>query len=422
MPKAITPSRLNQRMKEIIDSVTKSKRFDIVGEISNMKSHSNGNLYFTIKDANAQINCIMFANNSSILNFRPIDGMQVEMNVSVFFNVKTGSYSLNVYAISEVGIGDLSRQYNLLKDKLEREGVFSSIHKKEIPKFPKTIAVITSPTGAAVLDIISTIKRRYPIAKIIVLSTLVQGENAKYSIVENIRYVNNMNLADTIICGRGGGSIEDLWAFNEEMVVRAIFDSKIPIISSVGHETDTTIADFVADVRAATPTAAAEIATCDINKLNNDIINFENYTKKVLVDKLDHNKKRLQILSENQYFLNPILAKKIQFDTLDTEFHKNVISFDGKIKLLNHNLNTNYDKINDSVVNNLNTKQNNVKVLHAKLDILNPLATLSRGYSITSINDKAIVDITEVKTGDIIKTKLSKGKVTSIVTEVENDG
>lgn len=417
MPKYFTPTQFNTSIKAAIDAKTQGKRLDITGEISNMKNHSNGNLYFTIKDANSQINCTMFGNKAMNIGFIPKDGMQVNMNVSVFFNVKNAMFSLNANTMEQTGIGDLAMQFEKLKTDLLNEGLFEPYNKKDIPSFPKTIAVITSPTGAAVLDIISTIKRRYPICKIIVIPTLVQGVNAKFDIVEKIKYVNDYNLADTIICGRGGGSIEDLWAFNEEIVVREIFNSEIPIISSVGHETDTTIADFVADVRAATPTAAAEIATPDIFKLNSDITHFENVMRKVLMDKVVTNKNKLKHLSENQYFLNPILAKKMAFDATAITFDNKVVELNGSIKLKNSYINKEFETMKVSIINMLNNKNNDIKVLHSTIDVLNPLSTLSRGYSITSLNDKALTHSSDINIGDTITTRLKDGIIKSTVIE-----
>lgn len=417
MPKYFTPTQFNKSIKAAIDTKTQGKRLDITGEISNMKNHSNGNLYFTIKDATSQINATMFGNNAKNLGFVPRDGMQVNMNVSVFFNVKNAMFSLNANTMEQTGIGDLAMQFEKLKADLLNEGLFEPYNKKEIPTFPKTIAVITSPTGAAVLDIISTIKRRYPICKIIVVPTLVQGVNAKYDIVEKIKYVNEFNLADTIICGRGGGSIEDLWSFNEEMVVRAIFDSEIPIISSVGHETDTTIADFVADVRAATPTAAAEIATPDIFKLNSDIAHFENVMRKVLMDKVVSNQNKLKHLSENQYFLNPILAKRMAFDNTSMVFDNKIVELNGSIKLRNSYINKEFETMKVSIVNMLKNRNNDLKVLHSTIDVLNPLSTLSRGYSITTINDKVVSSSDDVMIGDIITSRVKEGIIKSTVIE-----
>ena len=242
------------------------------GEISNFKRHSRGHFYFTLKDSNAQISATMFYSEAKKVLFEPKDGMKVLVKGSVSVYEPQGIYNINVVEMEEKGVGSLYLAYEKLKKELQEGGYFDPSHKKPLPEFPKAIGVLTSPTGAAVRDCIQTIGRRYPMAKIYVYPTLVQGEEAKHSVVKNIELANEQGLVDVLIVGRGGGSIEDLWAFNEKIVAMAIYNSKLPIISAVGHETDTTIADLVADKRAATPTAAAELATPNLENLKNSLI------------------------------------------------------------------------------------------------------------------------------------------------------
>ena len=250
---------LNKAIKNMFDSKPELNRVYIKGEISNFKHHTRGHFYFTLKDENSRIAAVMFASYASNINFEPEDGMKVLVSGRVTVYEATGGYQIYVDDMQLDGLGNLYLEYEKLKKKLETEGLFDVSYKKPIPKYPKRIGIITAPTGAAIRDILSTIKRRYPICETILFPALVQGTGAKESIVEQITRAQDFDL-DVIICGRGGGSIEDLWAFNEEIVARAIFASKIPIISAVGHEIDFTIADFVADLRAPTPTGAAEMA------------------------------------------------------------------------------------------------------------------------------------------------------------------
>ena len=257
--KYIKISELNEYIKVMFDENTFFHRIYLKGEISNFKNHTRGHLYFTLKDEEARISAVMFFNNARLLNFTPEDGMNVLVRGRISSYPAQGTYQIYVETMEKDGLGNLFVEYEKLKKKLELEGLFSIEHKKKIPKYPKKIGVITAPTGAAIRDILSTIKRRYPIAEVILFPSLVQGASAAPEIVSQIKKANTYDL-DVLICGRGGGSIEDLWAFNEESVARAIFASTIPIISAVGHEVDFTIADFVADLRAPTPTGAAEMA------------------------------------------------------------------------------------------------------------------------------------------------------------------
>src|SRR5690554_2870195 len=256
----LTVKALTKYIKRKFDADPHLRNVYVKGECSNVKIHTSGHIYFTLKDDTARINAAMFRSNASKLKFRPEDGMQVYIRGDVNVYEASGSYQLYVTTMEPDGIGGLFIAFNQLKERLLKEGLFNPAFKQPIPKFPKTVGVLTATTGAAIRDICTTIKRRYPLAEVLIYPTLVQGAAAAPNIAENIRLANNQQLCDVLIVGRGGGSIEDLWAFNEEIVARAIFESQIPIISAVGHETDTTISDFVADLRAPTPTAAAELA------------------------------------------------------------------------------------------------------------------------------------------------------------------
>ena len=252
----ITVGALTRYIKYKIDNDVNLQTVYIKGEISNFKHHSRGHFYFTIKDEESRINAIMFASSTKNINFEPVDGMKVLVKGRISVFEQTGNYQIYVTNMTEDGVGNLYALYEKLKKQLASEGLFDQKYKKEIPKIPKRIGVVTAPTGAAIKDIISTINRRYPLCEVILFPSLVQGKEAKDDIVKNIKIADTYNL-DTLIVGRGGGSLEDLWAFNEEIVARAIFECKTPVISAVGHEIDFTIADFVADYRAATPTGAA---------------------------------------------------------------------------------------------------------------------------------------------------------------------
>ena len=264
----LTITQLNHYLKYKFDNDANLQVVYLKGEISNFKAHTRGHYYFTLKDENSRINAVMFQSNASKIKFMPIDGMKVMVTGKITVYESTGGYQIYVTDMLEDGVGNLYIAYEQLKKKLESEGLFDSSHKRKIPKMPKRIGIVTASTGAAIRDILTTIKRRYPIAETILFPSLVQGEYAASDIAKKIAIANTFEL-DTLIVGRGGGSIEDLWPFNEEIVARAIYNSKVPVISAVGHEVDFTIADFVADLRAPTPTAAAELASVDINTIRN---------------------------------------------------------------------------------------------------------------------------------------------------------
>lgn len=370
------------------------------GEISNFKHNSRGHFYFTLKDDGAQISATMFASYARNVKFEPTDGMKVYVKGNVSVYEPSGTYQINVKEIKSDGVGDLYLAYEKLKEELNKAGYFDIEHKKPIPRIPKTIGVITSPTGAAIKDIINTISRRFPLCNVILYPAIVQGDDAKNDIVKQIIKANEDNLCDCLIVGRGGGSIEDLWAFNEKIVAYAIYDSKIPIISAVGHEIDFTIADFVADQRAATPTAAAELATPSIDNLKQNVAYY--------VDALGKNIK---------YLLND---KKMLLANIDRRIEANnpINTLKHKKEILDSYLN----RLNNSIFGILSDKKYQFDVLKTKLDSVNPLAIMDKGYSINSINDEIITDVEKVKVGDILKTKLKNGTLVSKIIEVNKDG
>ncbi|MBQ7641140.1 MAG: exodeoxyribonuclease VII large subunit [Acholeplasmatales bacterium] len=370
------------------------------GEISNFKHNSRGHFYFTLKDENAQISATMFATYASRVNFEPEDGMKVFVRGNVTVYEPSGTYQINVKEIKTSGLGDLYIAYEKLKKELEAEGLFDISHKKPIPRFPNTVGVITSPTGAAIRDIINTIKRRYPLASVILYPAIVQGNDAKDNIVMQIKKANIDNLCDVLIVGRGGGSIEDLWAFNEKVVAYAIYNSNIPIISAVGHEIDFTIADFVADMRAATPTAGAELATPNVDALKDNILFYERTMTKRINYILNENKMRLMNYDKIIESRNPKSVLK----------HKKEL------------LNNNSLRLNMFIHNILTNKKHQFDILKTSLDSLNPLSIMDKGYSINRINDKILTNINDVKCGDTLVTELKNGKVISKVMEVKENG
>lgn len=415
----LTPAAINKYVKSILDNDKYLGNFVISGELSNVKYHSNGNIYFRIKDDEAQIDCTMFRSYASNNEFKLEDGQKVLAQVSLTTIVKMGKYSLNVRKIKQDGQGDLHLLYRKLFAKLETDGLFDSAHKKEIPKFPKRIAVVTSPTGAAILDIISTLKRRYPIGDIVVIPCLVQGEKASQDIVKKLELADEMDF-DVIICGRGGGSIEDLWAFNEENVANAVFNLKTPIISSVGHETDTTIIDYVADLRAPTPTAAAELAAVNINEISERVDNNLEQIRNLTIGKIRLAQSRLDLIKANRNFEDPILAKKMIFDGLTTQFEKQGILFEQDLKYKQQRLaQVELDKYIDTKI-----KMSNISLqhIHEQIDQLNPLAILSRGYNTVKQEGKYIKSINEVEINSNIEISFRDGTVTSkVITKEKNE-
>ena len=384
---AISVSDLNLYIKEKIAGDEALSAVVVKGEISNFKNHYSGHLYFTLKDDKSLIKCIMFKSYAERLGFMPKDGMKVMVFGSVSVFERDGIYQIYVKAMKEDGKGDLYEAYEKLKADLEKEGLFDEFHKKKIPLKPNIIGVLTSQTGSVIKDIINVSTRRNPNTYIRLFPVPVQGPGAAEEIARGIKLMNEKELADVLIIGRGGGSLEDLWPFNEEVLARAIFDSKIPIISAVGHETDFTIADFVADLRAPTPSAAAELANPDIFELKDKISLYKQRSRLALKKKLELMRLRFDKIKSSQMFKDPYRKINEYSQVLD-----------------------NYIKsLEVSVKNTHNMVKSKFTEKVAKLDALSPLKTLSRGYSITQKDGKIIKSKIELKKDDKIEIKFYDG-------------
>ena len=396
----LTVSALTKYIKYKFDNDFHLTYVLLEGEISNFKHHSRGHFYFTLKDDNAQITAMMFQSYASKVKFEPQDGMKVYVRGTVTVYEASGVYQIVVKEMKSDGVGDLYLAYEKLKKELQEAGYFNIDHKRNIPRLPKVVGVITSPTGAAIHDIINTIGRRYPLCKIILYPALVQGEGAKESIVKQITQANIDGLCDVIICGRGGGSIEDLWAFNEKIVAMAIYNSEIPIISAVGHEVDFTIADFVADKRAATPTAAAEIATPSVDNLKEYITQS--------VGRITHN-------------IGVILNdKKTQIMHLDRSLDN--LKPTAKLQNMRKELDFYLKRLNMLISNQLNDRQNHYHLLNEKLKALSPLTIMDKGYSIPYLDGKVVRSVKMVHENDDISLSLNDGKINCKVIGVEENG
>ena len=393
----ISISEINRIIKWTIDSNEVLRDVYIKGEISNLKFHGRGHLYFSLKDESSKINAVMFNYQTSNLSFEPKDGDSVLVHGKISVYEASGSYQIYVDKMDIDGIGNLYQLFEELKKKLNAEGLFDEKYKQRINRLPERIGVITASTGAAVRDVISTINKRYPIVEIYVFPTLVQGEGAAPNIVKMIELANTFPL-DTIILGRGGGSIEDLWAFNEEIVARAIFNSKIPIISGVGHEIDFTISDFVSDLRAPTPTGAAIAATRDKEEILNYLDTCKNRVAIALSNKLESSKELLLKYKSNYILNNPIRLYDMQEQKLD------II----------------YDKLNSSIKNKLENLSNIINTYKIKLDLLNPANILDKGYSIVYKDNKIIKDVKLLKENDNINILVKNGKIIANVEGVES--
>ncbi len=394
--KYLTVSRINRYIKYKLDNDANLQTVYLKGEISNFKNHTSGHFYFTLKDEASRIPAVMFKSSASKVNFNPQDGMNVLVTGRISCYEANGNYQIYVEEMLEDGVGNLYIEFEKLKKKLGERGYFDEKHKKPIPKFPKRIGVITASTGAAIRDIITTINRRYRLAEIILIPTLVQGERAGEDIVYSLNKAKNLDL-DVIILGRGGGSIEDLWAFNEEIVADAIFNMDIPIISAVGHEIDFTISDFVSDLRAPTPTAAAELAVPNTIDLINNINQMKTRLGKSVLNKLELSKNKLNALLNSYILKNPKGLYEVKMQKLD-----NLV-----------------DKLNIYTTNIFESKETKYISLIDKMEALNPIKTLKRGYSITKVDNK-VVDFKQLKKDMIITTEFSEGEIISKVMEVKN--
>ena len=391
----ITVTDLNKYIKNKIDGDEMLNNVLVKGEISNFKNHYTGHMYFTLKDENSLIKCVMFKSYTTHLSFMPKDGMKVMVLGSVAVFERDGVYQIYAKAMKEDGLGSLYTAYEELKKKLEQEGLFAESHKKKIPFMPKTIGVLTSNTGAVIRDIINVSTRRNPGVHIRLYPVPVQGPGAAEKIAEGIKFMNENKLADVLIIGRGGGSLEDIWPFNEEIVARAIYDSELPIISAVGHETDFTIADFVADLRAPTPSAAAELAVANIEDVRETLKLYNNRYKVALKKKIE-----LMRLSYEKCMARPAYKNPTQ------KINEQYMVIDMKVKALQNSMMLKLKEAKTSFVKET-----------AKLDSLSPLKTLTRGYSIVTKQEsgKVIKSVDDLNSGEKVNLRLSDGQKTATI-------
>ena len=390
---AVTVSDLNKYIKDKIANDENLSSILVKGEISNFKNHYTGHMYFTLKDENSLIKCVCFKTYAEKLTFMPKDGMKVIVLGSVSVFERDGIYQIYIKMMEEDGQGDLYTKFKELKDKLEKEGLFDEIHKKKIPLMPRVIGVLTSQTGSVIRDIINVSTRRNPNVYIRLLPVPVQGDGAAEKIANGIKFMNENQLADVLILARGGGSLEDLWPFNEEIVARSIYDSKIPIISAVGHETDFSISDFVSDLRAPTPSAAAELAVPDVYEIKRKISNLQDRLRMALMKKLEVMKLRFEKCMSSSVFKEPL-----------RRVNDNYLNIDNLLKRLESSMKIKQEK----------SKNKYIEIV-SKLDALSPLKTLSRGYSITEKNGKIIKSRNELEKGDKIEIKFIDGTKKALI-------
>ena len=394
-----TVGEINQYIKKVLENDPLLSGFWLKGELSNFTSHSSGHMYFTIKDETGSVKCVMFRSRTNRVRFNPSNGQKVMVMGYISLYEKGGQYQLYVQEMVEDGIGDLYEKYEKLKKKLSEEGLFAEERKRNLPFFPRRVGVVTSPTGAAVRDIITVINRRMPSTEIILVPAQVQGVGAAESIVKALDAILRFE-PQVIITGRGGGSIEELWSFNEEIVVRKISESPVPVISAVGHETDFTLSDFAADVRAATPSMAAEIAVPNKKELEENLWQKERRLQKGIENKLSRKKKSLEEILKRKIFVSP--EKMWENKNLQLEYLRE--------KLIHRQ---------ESIIKE---KNNRLEKAAEKTDLLSPLKTLSRGYSITfSQEGRLIKDSGDVKEKENINVKLFKGNLICNVIEVKKD-
>ena len=386
----LSVKQLNLFVKSLIEGDVRLNNVYVTGEISNFKNHyQSGHFYFTLKDNDSQIRCVMFRAYACRVPFMVRDGLNVVLRGRVSLYEKDGQYQFYAEEMHEQGLGDISLQFQQIKEKLEKEGLFLEENKRQIPAFPQRIAVITSDTGAAVQDILNITARRYPLCEIMLCPVAVQGENAVPSMIDALERVYALGNCDTIIIGRGGGSIEDLWAFNSEALARKIYESPIPVISAVGHETDFTICDFVADLRAPTPSAAAELAVPDSTEIISKLDKYNSLLKNGLLLKYNGQKAKFDALANKSILSKPFNITESRSETVDRLFDKMLNAYKGIIS-----------REKSRYVSNV-----------AKLDALSPLKVLSRGYSIAEVNGKVIKSVNDISNGDKFKLKLSDGTV-----------
>lgn len=398
----LTVTELNQYIKSFFDSSPALQDIYIKGEISNFTNHyKTGHFYFTLKDEGGVLKSVMFRTNTAVLKFLPENGMKVIAHGRISLYVKDGSYQLYVDTMEPDGIGALYIAYEQLKMKLESEGLFSDTHKKPIPRYPSKIGIVTSPTGAAIRDMINVASRRFPLTEIILFPCLVQGDNAPAQLCQGVKYFNTRFPVDTIIIGRGGGSLEELWAFNNEELARTIYASQIPVISAVGHETDFSISDFVSDLRAPTPSAAAELALPDTESEKDYLSSVFNKIKILTSNRLTYLNTKVRMIADKKALVSPMYLiddKRLNLDNLSS-------------------------KIDDKVKAIIEKKRLIMASQVSKLEALNPLKVISRGYSAV-FDEKGILvkSIDDVDNGDIIEFRTVDGKVKAEVKEKIRNG
>lgn len=438
----LTVTALTKYIKRKFDYDPHLQDIYLKGEISNFKRHTSGHMYFTVKDDQARIAAVMFHRQARTLKFSPENGMHVFIRGTVTVYEPGGQYQIYVNEMHPDGIGSLYLAFEQLKEKLAKEGLFNADHKRPLPPYPKTVGVVTSPTGAAIRDIITTIRRRYPIARIIIYPALVQGEQAAQSIAGAIETANDRKEADVLIVGRGGGSIEDLWPFNEEIVARAIFASDIPVISAVGHETDTTIADFVADLRAPTPTGAAELAVPKIDEILERIHHWQLRLTRTIREKVVTERKNLDRLTSSYAFRYPKRVYEQKMEQLDRilERQNRVMKYMveqkshlyeiTKNRLVHHHPEGTYQKAKKEFSGQLQrlqyrfqsiltAKQKEFCGMLATLEALSPLKVMNRGYSIVYSGDgeRIVKSVHDVTTGDPLVIHVQDGTIHTEVTD-----
>ena len=408
-PEPVSVRELNAYIKSLIDSDGYLGSVAVRGELSNYKVYPSGHHYFTLKDAESSVRCVMFRSAASKLRFRPESGMGVIVYGRVSVYPRDGAYQLYCEGLMPEGSGALQLAYEQLREKLAAEGLFDRGHKKPIPRYPERIAVVTSSAGAAVHDIIRVLRRRWPLAKVILLPVRVQGEEAPPEIAAAIRWASAHKIADTLITGRGGGSMEDLWAFNDERVARAIYDCEIPVISAVGHEPDVTIADFVADLRAATPSNAAELAAPDVNELLQAIDSARSRLDRAVLKKVGAGRESLDALASRRVLVSAtgfIEQRRLRLDALKTRLEGTL----GCVERLKSRLEAASARMNGAADASLAARKNEYVRLAAKLDALSPLKVLSRGYAIAlDAEGRAVKDARGVAVGERLTVKLTSG-------------
>jgi exodeoxyribonuclease VII large subunit len=393
---AITVTELNNFIKNLFDSSRFLSSVTVKGEISNFTYHRSGHLYFSLKDGESQIKAVMFRSSATKLKFMPESGMKILAHGSVSVYQRDGVYQMYITSMQPDGIGALYLAYEQLKEKLNAEGLFDEAHKKLLPTMPERVGVITSPTGAAVRDIINVIGRRFPLARIYLFPALVQGEGAEEDLIRGIDYLDNSGLVDVIIIGRGGGSAEDLWCFNDESLAMAIAESEIPVISAVGHETDFTICDFVADMRAPTPSAAAELAFFDAGEVKQAVSYLGKRCDALIMSKLTERASRLEVL-----------ARDIRLSSPESVLNDKSVMLERAC-----------ERINSLVLDKLAQRQGDLRVLCTRLEGVNPLSVLSRGYSVVEGESGEIISrVDDAEIGQAITVRLSDGSIRATVTE-----